>query len=414
MTTDPTQGKPITGNAGVQADLRLSVRLVSLIAAIMCLLPVNRNYVLIAVVPALSPYVVICSLLSLKSFNPAMLPGIVIGILAFFKHRLFCRWICPMGTCLDCADYIGKKLNRKSCRPIHLGRWLMLITLGAAILGLPLFLWLDPLSLFAGIFMLVDNEFSIYISASVAVMILLFILSIIKPGIWCREICPLGALQDMFAIIKRSIMNHKSEAHTDKTESHSHPVARRTVIGLMAGIVTAGILRITKGRSSGCLRPPGAVDESKFRLLCTRCGSCIRACPHNIITRNVETHSLDNILTPVLDFEKDYCRQDCNICTYICPSGAISPVTIDQKKDIRIGLPKVDMNICFLGEDRECSACRRFCPYGAIRYVFSEDTYSLAPVIDPEKCNGCGACRIACPTSPQKAIKICPLDNTES
>jgi MinD superfamily P-loop ATPase len=64
------------------------------------------------------------------------------------------------------------------------------------------------------------------------------------------------------------------------------------------------------------------------------------------------------------------------------------------------------MNLCLLSEDRECSACARWCPYNAIRYVFSEAEYMLVPVIDKSKCNGCGACEVACPTKPNKAIRI--------
>ena len=59
-------------------------------------------------------------------------------------------------------------------------------------------------------------------------------------------------------------------------------------------------------------------------------------------------------------------------------------------------MAQVDMNLCLLGEDRECSACMRWCPYNAIRYVFSEAEYILVPVIDAGKCNGCGACDRVC------------------
>jgi len=83
-------------------------------------------------------------------------------------------------------------------------------------------------------------------------------------------------------------------------------------------------------------------------------------------------------------------------------------MSLEDKPQMRLGLPKVDMNVCLLGEDRECAECRRWCPYGAIRYVFSEASYTLIPVIDTKKCTGCGACEMACPTKPGKAIVVVP------
>jgi ferredoxin-type protein NapG len=67
------------------------------------------------------------------------------------------------------------------------------------------------------------------------------------------------------------------------------------------------------------------------------------------------------------------------------------------------------MDICLLGDDRECSLCRSWCPYEAITYEFSEIEYTLVPKIDPKKCPGCGACEMVCPTSPTKAIVVYPL-----
>ena len=79
-----------------------------------------------------------------------------------------------------------------------------------------------------------------------------------------------------------------------------------------------------------------------------------------------------------------------------------------DKLAARIGLARVDMDVCLLAEDRECSACRNSCPFEAITYVWSEIEYTSTPNIDPSKCPGCGACEVACPTTPTKAIVVFP------
>jgi formate hydrogenlyase subunit 6/NADH:ubiquinone oxidoreductase subunit I len=73
-----------------------------------------------------------------------------------------------------------------------------------------------------------------------------------------------------------------------------------------------------------------------------------------------------------------------------------------------MGVPQVDMSICLLGYDRECSVCRNHCPFQAITYAFSEVEYTLTPQIDLTRCPGCGACQVACPTRPDKAIVVLP------
>jgi MauM/NapG family ferredoxin protein len=395
--------------AGIRKRFRLLVRIVCFIGAVLCLLPVINKDVLLVFVPALSPFVTVTSVLVTKSIRPILAFGLVIALIATIRHRWFCRWVCPLGLCLDGASYIGKRLKRKPCQTMSIGRWFLTLTLGGAILGCPLFLWLDPLALFSGLFLLTEQSQLLAGAVSFLLVMLLLIFSLFRPHIWCRGLCPLGAFQDLLSIIPRSVRSVLRPATDLPGCNHSgHPVARRTVLGLLVGAFSAGILRFTGHDPLRPLRPPGALDELTFTGLCTRCGNCVRSCPHEIIRRDTGQHGFAGFLTPVLTFDKDYCREDCNFCTLVCPSGALAAVALDNKQNIRIGIPKVDMDLCLLGEDHECSACARWCPYNAIRYVFSEAEYMLVPVIDAGKCNGCGACEVACPTKPHKAIRIFP------
>ena len=191
-------------------------------------------------------------------------------------------------------------------------------------------------------------------------------------------------------------------------ESCRGPIAEADASGRCGGSDVRG-RHATASPQDVTASPPGAVDDSAFTGLCTRCGNCARVCPSGIIERDLGAGGWAGLLTPVLSFHRDYCREDCVRCAQACPTGALSRVSLAKKRTIRLGLPRVDMSLCLLGEDRECSLCRSRCPYEAIRYVFSEADYTLTPQIDPNRCNGCGACEAACPTSPRKAIVVLPI-----
>ena len=407
MSNKELLDESVESPTGIRRHFRLSVRIACLIAAVVCLLPIGDRDILMLLPPSFSSFVALCSLLATKTIRPILVIGLTGGFVAVFRYRWFCRWACPMGLCLDGASWFGRHLKRRPCQAMSIGRWLCALTLGGALFGYPLFLWCDPLALLAGFFLLTEGGALLGGAISLSFVTLLVILSILRPHIWCRGVCPLGGFQDLAAMLSRSVRSIPRPA-TDSSSRNTgkHRVARRTILGLLAGAACSSILRLTRRRGSQPLRPPGAVEEFTFEGLCTRCGTCIRSCPYDIIRRDTGQHGFGGLLTPVLSFEKDYCREDCTRCTLLCPSGALAEVAAESKPDIHIGLAKVDMSLCLLGEDHECSACMRWCPYNAIRYVFSEAEYTLAPVISIDKCNGCGAGEAACPTSPLKAMRV--------
>jgi len=178
-------------------------------------------------------------------------------------------------------------------------------------------------------------------------------------------------------------------------------------------------------RRSKLLRPPGAAGGERFTGLCIRCGNCIRACPAGIIEPASGSDGIAGFLAPVIRFEEDYCREDCHRCTQVCPSGAISQLSLEEKNAAPIGVAKVDASICLLSDDRECDICARACPYEAIDIVWSEEEYLALPRVDAKRCPGCGACEVLCPGTNEwerqaaeepiplrKAVKISPHDES--
>jgi ferredoxin len=84
--------------------------------------------------------------------------------------------------------------------------------------------------------------------------------------------------------------------------------------------------------------------------------------------------------------------------------GAADP---DQKRRYVIGEALVDGSICVLAlGERDCNACERSCPFDAVRIHWDEERYMAYPLVDVNKCNGCGACEVACPTADIKAIRV--------
>jgi ferredoxin-type protein NapF len=380
--------------------------LVVAVAAIWPILPGANS---LAFVPALSPFVAVASLLGTRAFHAVTWLGLTVGVVVLLCHRFFCRWICPAGLCVDGASLLGRRLGRRPMRGPLLSRWIIWITLGGALLGYPLLVWLDPLSIFTNVPFLVRQSSRPGMWLPATGFLAIVMLSIIWPRSWCERICPLGGVQDLLFSARRSLNSIiAGRSKTDKKKNVDLIIARRTVLGIALGAVWAWVARPVRARTSHPLRPPGARDESQFAGVCTRCGNCVRVCPSGIIRRDAGQNGWAILFTPVLRFENDYCREDCIRCTEVCPSGALMRLPLADKTGIQIGLPQVDMNICLLGDDRECSVCKRWCPYDAVRYVFSETQYTLVPQIDPNKCTGCGACEAACPTEPQKAIIVLP------
>jgi ferredoxin-type protein NapF len=357
---------------------------------------------------AVSPLVGLASAIALRAVTLTTLIALPVFVLALLRHRWFCHYMCPTGLLADGAGKLcpWRKQSRRLRLP-PLGIWAVGITLAGACLGYPVLAWLDPLVLLtaaaSNLRTLTPDRTALVCALGLPVVLGL---SFLLPGAWCTRLCPLGALQDLLALARRLVLG-RGAAHAASVAGHKTgwSMARRGV--LASGVGLAGAVWAKRSSGAHRLRPPGAIDHQLFPGVCVRCGNCARVCPASIIHADLGGGGVASLLTPVVRFEGDYCRENCRACGEVCPSGAIARTAPSAAKP-SMGLARVDPEICLLTDDRECSACRGHCPFDAIRYVFSEKDYVMSVHIDAARCPGCGACEVACPTSPRKAITVVP------
>jgi ferredoxin-type protein NapG len=394
--------------------IRWTVRIWCLLVAIALLLPWIANGQWMFVVPAISPWVALCAVTSGRAFSWVLIPGLLLMLVVCFRRRWLCRWICPTGLLADTVGRLGRSIGRRCPRWPPIGQWVAIITFAGSLVGYPLLLWLDPLAMFSSA--LTANSGVTGAAAWLSVMGLggVLLVSVLWPGIWCHHLCPLGGAQEILVQIQSATRPSETTSMdpTPEVNRATAGLTRRVVLGSVVGVAwAAGAKRLSATPSPG-LRPPGAIDEVDFAGLCIRCGNCTQACPAGIIRPDLGSHGVARLLTPYVSFQQDYCHEDCTRCSEVCPSGAIRRFTLSDKTDIRMGLAQVDMEICLLRENRECAACRNHCPFDAVSYVWSDIDYMLTPEVDPSKCPGCGACEVACPTAPNKAIVVMPRDSS--
>ena len=150
----------------------------------------------------------------------------------------------------------------------------------------------------------------------------------------------------------------------------------------------------------GKLVPPGAQSAEEFYSKCTACQLCVANCPNGILRPSKD---LAHLLQPEMGYENGFCRPECTVCGEVCPTGAVKPVSKEEKLTIHIGTAAVNEETCI-----GCGKCNTICPTGAIIMV-NEDGKKLATVVE-SVCIGCGKCEFLCPVRPISAITVNGLE----
>ena len=357
------------------------------------------------IVPAISPLVVLGEALSQKTWYVVtfhLLPPVMVLAMGVWRGRWFCRWICPAGTLHSLAGAAGGKIGRRTLIKRRVAPYLFYIILVSALFGLPQLLWLDPLSSFAR---LASGGRTVAAWVYGGLIPLFLLLGLFQPVLWCSHFCPLGYLFDL------------SKAVARKPRQTFLADRRRILVGLLVGVPAATVLPAFLRRKKLEILPPGGSDQRRFASACTRCYACVAACPAKIITIKAGG-GIAELFMPVVDLNagEQVCREDCHACTQVCPTGAITQLTLIQKQRTQMARARIRRTACIAWSEGEvCMVCDEYCPYNAIDIEYRRsDIYQDVPlpVISPQRCRGCGYCRKACVSRhPDKAIDLLPLES---
>ncbi len=421
------------------------------------------------------PLVAVVNALAGHALYRGLIWCLVILLPTLFLGRFFCGWICPMGTLQHFVSNMpseskrGKqRIDSNRYKRWQTGKYVVLIAgLVAALFGSAAIGWLDPFSLLVRSFGLsilpafnagaraaliplegshiaaiqktgetlhsilhytvLDLRQPHYTQGLVLGILLIAILalSLRVTRLWCRAICPLGAL--LGAVSRWSILGlHKDEAACDKCnrcllscqggddpiggfpwrkaeclmcmncvgscphdslqfkffrkekEVASTDIGRRKALtGLAAGAAVVPLMRantgLGKGRHERLLRPPGSLDEADFLSRCIRCGECMKACPNNALHPTLDQAGLEGLWSPTLVPRIGYCEPSCVLCSEVCPTGAIWQITPAEKgwvvgvgqqsQPVRLGTAFYDRGRCLpWAMATDCIVCEEWCP----------------------------------------------------
>jgi len=378
--------------------IRWAVRILFLVLALLLSLGGPIPGVLARFLPAMSPLVGLASSLSQRRWYLGFfwaVPPLLMLLVAFWKGRFFCRWACPAGTLYSLPARWSRK---KVLLTRRLNAYFFWTIVFASLVGAPLLLFLDPLSTFNRITPLLTGTYTIASLVPGLLLPLFLVLGFFQPMIWCAYLCPLGYLFELCPSVRRQ--------GPAATFSRSR---RQIVAGLLIGAPLAALTRRFLLAKPGCeqppILPPGARDMETFASACTRCYACVDVCPTGIIqVRFSADRALGQFFQPEIRYfdredapDLGYCPEPCNECSRVCPAGALSPLTFDQKWRRQIGVAKVIREACLAWEDgEECMVCVEYCPYQAIEMETSKAGV-LQPVVIEDLCRGCGTCQSKCP-----------------
>jgi polyferredoxin len=384
---------------------------------------------------------------------------VVVLVVTALIGRLYCSVVCPMGIFQDFVTWIsGLLFPKRKFQYRKPANWLRYIVLAVFVLlmvaGLgSLAALIAPYSAYARMVTNIHGT-GLPLVIAIVTIVVVGVMSFVWGRLWCNTICPVGSLLGL--VSKYSLFGiridadkcggchkceHKCKAMCidveNKTVDMSRCVDCFNCLGeckagaisfsgkwkaesgksvddsrrkFVAGTVAVGAAMAVQAQEQKMdgglaaiagkqvserktpLKPYGARSLKNFSQRCTACQLCVSQCPEKVLRPSTK---LTSLMQPEMSYTDGYCRLACTRCSEVCPTGAILPVTKEEKTAISIGVAVVLKDNCI-----GCGACARHCPSAAISMVDGK------PSVNESRCLGCGACEYYCPARPVTAIYV--------
>ncbi|MBN1424679.1 4Fe-4S binding protein [Candidatus Fermentibacteria bacterium] len=343
------------------------------------------------------PLLAIGTMLSSRSLHGGLALSLGVVLATVFLGRVFCGWVCPLGTLNDAIGWRGRgsaAKQRAANAPRALFRtkyYLLVGFLVAALLGTLLAGMLDPLSLVArGLQTLVGPllagvgvplfSHDVYLPGGILPALLLAsVLAANRfiPRLWCKAFCPLGALLGLL--------------------SRYAPFG----IGRDSALCTScGVCDLT---CSGAATPSAELARSE----CVVCMNCRTRCPEGALSYGRVGAPVPERRPPGIDGRRAALAAVVGLVAWpAIRAGSPSPAEAAER---RVRPPGAVPEDEFLARCARCGLCARSCPTGVIQLATSEAGVEgiWTPVMrfDAGYCEvSCVLCGHVCPTGAIQAL----------
>ena len=408
------------------------------------------------------PLIALSTVLSSRTLVPALLLSLIVVVMTLLMGRVFCGWICPLGTLHDIAGMANRLPPSTRFVALHrLKYYILAVLLAASLFTVQLTGLIDPVSLLIrslalGIFpalnitiravfdtlyewhvpgivhvseyiygvlkesLLTFNQYFFRQALSISLLIFTILaLNLVERRFWCKYLCPLGALLGVLS--RWSLLSRSVSEGCNDCGLCAACTARTMIDGKLAlrdqecfrcldcdDLCTRSAIGFSLGKANHGIR----VDLRRRHLIGSMTAG-IAVVPFLRIAPLCRAARFDAALIrpPGALPEKAFLSRcvRCGECMKVCITNGLQPTLLEAGVE-GIWTPVL---VPAIGHcEYRCTLCGQVCPTGAIRKLDLNEKAATAigvAVIDTGRCLPysfavpCIVCEEMCPTA-EKAI----------